>query len=160
MIKLWMGIFLVVFLVIGCGGTICKDHEGSVVFDWDPLFNTVDIGGRPTHSARASWVKKIIVETDGFIVVYDQKTAGFEKQPCEHDKSQMCDRHYIRSVYHIHSYTDEEGYRAWSYVPEKDWQSISHISDSVPQKPYLHIKDCRFNFLGSLLEFLLSLLFA
>ena len=147
-------------LTTGCGGTICKDQEGSVVLDWDPLLNTVDIGGQPTHSPNASWIKKIIVQTGGFIVVYDQKTAGFKKQACEHDKSKMCDKHYIRSVYHIESYTDKEGYRAWSYVPEKDWQAISHIDDLVPQKPYLHIKNCRFNFFGSVIELLLSLVFA
>ena len=155
-----LAILLVLFVAVGCGGMICKDKEGAVVFDYDPVLKTVDIGGQPTHSAKADWVKKILVEPGGFIVVYDQKTAGFEKQPCDHDKSQMCDKHYIRSVYHIESFTDEEGYRHWSYVPEKDWQSIDSPDDTVPQKAHLHIKDCRFSLIGAWLELFLSLIFA
>ena len=150
----------ILFLKVGCGGMICKDSAGSVVFDYDPFFNTVDIGGYPTHTSNSSWVKKIIVQKDGFILVYDQKTAGFKKQACDHDKSKMCDKHFIRSVYYVESYTKEDGYRSWSYVPEKDWKLISRLGDAVPQKPDIHIKKCRFSFLGSWLELILSLIFA
>ena len=150
----------VLFLTVSCGGMICKDSAGSIAFDYDPFFNAVDIGGRPTHTPNSSWVKKIIVQDDGFIVVYDQKTAGFKKQPCDHDKSKMCDKHFIRSVYYVESYTDKDGYKSWSYVPEKDWKQISRLGDVVPQKPDIHIKNCRFSFFGSWLELLLSLFFA
>ena len=38
------------------------------------FLKTVDIGAYPTFHIKASWVKKMIVKQNGFLLVYGQKT--------------------------------------------------------------------------------------
>ena len=145
----------------GCGGTICKGEKKSIVFDYDPIFQTVDIGGMPTHfkGKNAPWVKKIIVKSKGFLVVTEQKTAGYKEVPCKdkNKKGQKCQKHYISSYYQMDYYTDEEGYKYWGNISKKEWESISQLEDQPAKKPDLHIKNCKFSLFGSLLELILAL---
>ena len=130
----------------------------TVVFSYDPVFKTVDVGGSPTYIKNNSWTKKLIVKGDGFVVVNEQKTAGFKGFPCEDNKERICQKHVISSYYTMQSYKEGEGYKYWFQIPEKDWISISRIEDRPAREPDLHAKDCRYSFFGALLEILLGLL--
>ena len=148
-------------LLTGCGGMICKDKKHSIAFSYDSFFKTIDIRGMPTYLERDPWVKKILVEEAGFIVITEQKTAGFKMLPCEDNskKGKLCQKHVISSYYIMESYKEEEGYKSWSHLPKAEWTSFSNIEARPSQKPDLHIKNCRFSFFGSLFETFLSLIF-
>ncbi|MDE0118453.1 MAG: hypothetical protein OXM55_00400 [Bdellovibrionales bacterium] len=149
----------IAILLTGCGGTICKGEKKKVLFDYDPIFKTVDIGGYPTYHERASWVKKIIVKKNGFIVVNSQKFAGYKKVPCEEEskKGQLCQKYYKSTLYQVNSYIEGVGYKYWGDVPKKEWEFISQLEDQPSQKPNLYIKNCNFSLFGSLLEILLAM---
>ena len=148
---------LVLVFLTSCGGTICKG-EKTVMFDYDPFFKTVDVGGVPTYfkGKNAPWVKKIIVESEGFIVVTEQKTAGFKKRPCDDNKDKLCDKHIISSYYNMQSYTEKEGYKYWFKIPEEEWAFISNVGNQPSKKPDMHIKNCQFAVFGGLLRFIIT----
>ena len=154
-------LFLFLMVLSGCDGTICKGEKTTVVFDYDPIFQTVDIGGMPTYfkGKNAPWVKKIIVKTEGFLLVHERKTAGFKEVPCEDNskKGQLCQKHVVSSYYIMQSYTTKEGYKYWENIPKEKWISISKLEDQPAQKPDLQIKNCRFSLFGSLLETMLAI---
>ena len=113
----------ILILLSGCGGTICKGKKHSVVFDYDPIFKTVDVGGAPTDfkGKNAPWVKKIIVKPEGFLVVNEQKTVSLKMLPCDdkNKKNQLCEKHITSSYYTMQSYTKEEGYKYWEEIQKK-----------------------------------------
>lgn len=157
------GFFCIILFLTSCGGMICEGVHKSrgkqtVVFDYDPIFKTVDVGGAPTYAKNNSWVKKIIVKQDGFVVVTEQQTAGFKNLPCEDNKEKICQKHVISSYYIMQSYKEGEGYKYWFKIPKKDWMSISSIEDQPSKEPSFHAKDCRYSFFGSLLEILIGIL--
>lgn len=153
-------LFASLFL-ISCDGIICegKNSEGkntTVVFHYDPLFKTVDVGGAPTYVKNSSWVKKLIVEEEGFIVVTEVKTAGFEKVPCDNNPEQLCDKHKIRTYYNMQSYKESEGYKYWFDIPKKEWSFLSQLEDQATKPPSFHIKNCRASSSAPLLETFLA----
>lgn len=161
--------FCMILFLASCEGVICKgvyvgetkfksQEEQTVVFHYDPFFKTVDVGGAPTYHENDSWVKKIIVEEDGFVVVSEQQTAGFKSLPCEDNKEKTCQKHVISSYYIMQSYKKGRGYKYWFQIPKKDWMSISSIEDQPEKKPDLHAKSCRYSFFGSLLELLIAII--
>lgn len=150
-------LFLILFIALlnSCGGIICKG-EKTVVFDYDPFLKTVDVGSAPTYfkGKNAPWVKKIIVKSEGFVVVTEQKTAGFKKVPCDNNKNKLCEKHIISSYHNMQSYTEKEGYKYWFKIPKEEWIFISSLEDQPSKKPDLHVKDCQFAFFGRLLMFI------
>ena len=151
-----------VILLTGCSGVVCKGEQKIVVFDYDPIFKTVDVGGMPTYfkGKNAPWVKKIIVKTKGFLVVSEQKIADYKKVPCEKEskKNQSCQKYEASSYYTMQSYIEGEGYKYWNNIPKEEWESISQLEDQPSQKPDLHIKNCHFSLFGSVLETLLGMI--
>lgn len=151
--------FLALLFLAGCGGMVCEG-EKTVVFDYDPILKTVDVGGAPTYfkGKNAPWVKKIIVKPKGFIVVTEVKTAGYKKLPCDDDKNKLCEKHVISSYHNMQIYTEKEGYKYWFKIPEKEWTSISGLEDRPSIKPDMHVTNCRFAFFGRLLTFIIAAL--
>ena len=152
--------FLLFFFLSGCGGTICKWKEKKIVLNYDSFKGAVTVGGKSyaKHNPPfniASWIKKVIVEDDGFLVVNEQKTAGFKKRPCDHDKTKMCDKHVISSYFIMQYYRDDEGYKYWRPIPKKKWASISSLNDKMPENPNFHATECEFSFFGGALNDLL-----
>lgn len=157
-------LFSIVLLLTNCGGMICKgkDENGiekTVVFDYDPYFKTVDVGGAPTYvqNGNTPWVKKLIVEEEGFLVVTEVKTAGFEQLPCEDNKEKLCDKHIIRTYNNLQTYKKGEAYKYWYKISEKEWTVLSRLEDRPEKQPSFQAEDCRFSLFGSFLEILLAI---
>ena len=69
------------FLTSGCGAMICSKKDNpkhGVVFDYENIYGHkyVNIGHLPTFIEKDTWVKKLIVKNNGFLVVSSQKTAS------------------------------------------------------------------------------------
>ena len=157
-IKLYTIILSITLLLIACGGTICTDEKKKVLLNYNPTFKTVDVSGLPTYKAGDYWVKKIIVETNGFLVVTEQKTAGYKQVPCEEEskKGQLCQKYNQSSHYNMQSYIEGVGYKYWGKIPKKEWESISSLEDEPSRKPDVYKKNCRFSLFGPLLDILMA----
>ena len=141
------------FSLLGCGATLCtkgKSKQG-LFFDFDPVLKTVDIGGYPTFTSKADFVKKLIVKWDGFLLVYSQKTvhcdnlAEIKKNP-----TLACKGHKLMDNYYVLRYTGDTGYEEWSYMPQREWKDIKELSHSFNKKPDYHYTNCRYKFFGAL----------
>ncbi|MDE0091711.1 MAG: hypothetical protein OXN83_00305, partial [Oligoflexia bacterium] len=123
-------IFLFAFMSVGCGGTVCKNGEKSVLFNYYPEFQVVDVGGSPTYNKnalKAGWVNKLLVSEKGFLVVTAQKTVKMkEKKNCD-KQNQKCLEHSIVSVYNLQTYNEKEGYKYWYNLTEQERQSLTDI---------------------------------
>ena len=163
--KLRTDVFLLYALLFlsGCGGVTCKliekGEEKTVLLAYDSLLKYVKVGGKSyVQNKNSPWVKKVIVESEGFVVVTEQKTAGFKKRPCDDDSGKLCDKHTITSYHIMQSYTDKEGYKYWFKIPKEEWKSISSLTDRPSKEPDLQTNDCRFSFFASFLSDLIGIL--
>ena len=156
-------LFITLFLTSGCGGVTCKliekGEEKTVVLAYDPLLKYVQVGGQSyVQNKNSPWVKKVIVESEGFVVVFEQKTAGFKKRPCDDDPSKLCEKHTITSYYILQTYTETEGYKYWFKIPKEEWELISNLTDRPSKKPDLQTNDCSFSSFASFLSDLIGIL--
>ena len=145
------------FSLWGCGSLLCskgKTRQG-VFFDFDPVFQTVDIGAYPTFHSKAKWVKKFIVKQEGFLLVYGQKTVHCDnREEMKKNVHLPCEGHKLVENHTLIRYTDDTGYEEWSYVPEKEWKDIKRLDHAFQKKPNYHYENCRFKFFGSLAQIL------
>ncbi|MCZ0932942.1 MAG: hypothetical protein OXJ52_07310 [Oligoflexia bacterium] len=152
-------ILLFAFVSVGCDGIICENAEKSVVFNYNPLFQVVDIGGSPTYNKNAlksGWVKKLFVSETGFLALTAQKTVKMkEKGSCDKQK-QNCLEHSIVSVYSLQTYRKEEGYKYWFDLKEQERLSLTDINSRLSRKPDFHASKCRFSPLAGLLDIILT----
>ena len=162
--KFQISVFLLSLLFVsGCDGVICKliekNEEKKVVINFDPVLKVVQVGGKSyVQNKNSPWVKKVIVKWDGFVVVFEQKTAGYKKRPCDEDPSKLCEKHTITSYYIMQSYTDEEGYKYWFKIPKEEWDFISDLKDRPSREPDLQTTDCRLSLFASSLNDLIGIL--
>ena len=127
-----------------------KTKQG-VFFDFDPIFKTVDIGAYPTFHLKDSWVKKLIIKSDGFLLVYSQKTVHCDnREEMKKNIHLPCKGHKLVENHSIIRYTDKTGYEEWSYAPEKDWKEVKKLDHVFLKKPDYHYKNCRYKILGGL----------
>ena len=168
-----------VFLSTACAGHICKNQEQAVVFSFDPLFQTVDVGGHPTYKASDSWVEKMFVSSNAFLILSKQKHGAFRKtdckpttvycvdegkdpsvannnKACDKNKKQICTEFYYKFSYDLQSYTKKEGYQYWEDLPEKELMSISNIDSRPSLKANFQARRCRFLPFAGLLNFFLA----
>ncbi|MDE0518584.1 MAG: hypothetical protein OXH36_03380 [Bdellovibrionales bacterium] len=151
---------IIALLLTSCGGTICESKKKKIILNYNPTFKTVDIGGLPTYNERASWVKKLIVKQNGFLVVSKQNIAGLKKVPCEEEskKGQLCQKYFQSHLYQMHYYIEGVGYKYWGDLPKKQWESISNLEDQPSKKPDFIYKNCRFSLLGPVLDIILMMI--
>ena len=168
-----------VFLFTACTGHICKNQEQSVIFSFNHIFQTVDVGSSPTYKASDSWVEKIFVSDKSFLVITKQKHVAFRKadcQPktvwcvdegkdptiaknikaCEKNKKQICTELYHKFAYSMQSYSKEEGYQHWENMPEEELISISSIDSRPALKASFHAPHCKLSSFSDLLVFFLT----
>ena len=132
---------------VGCGSMLCSkgDSNQGLYFDYDSIFQTVDIGTYPTAHLKASWVKKLIVKEKGFLLVYGQKTVHCDNHEEMKKNVQLpCEGHKLVENHTIIRYTDDTGYEEWNYVPEEDWKDIQSLNHVFQKKPNYHYENCRY----------------
>ena len=129
------------------------DTNQGILFDYDPLFQTVDIGPYPTAHIRDSWVKKLIVREAGFLLVYGQKSVHCDNyEEMKKNYHTPCEGHKLVENYTIIRYHDNTGYEEWSYAPKEDWQNVENIEHVFEKKPDYHYENCRFQLFGGLIK--------
>ncbi len=134
-----------------CGSMLCSKGSTNqgLFFDFDPFLKTVDIGAYPTAHSRASWVKKLIVKSDGFLLVSAQKTVHCDnREEMKKNIHLACKGHKLVDVYTIYRYTDKTGYEEWSYASEPEWKNITKLNHIFSRKPNYHYKNCRYKIFG------------
>ena len=154
--KIGFLIFSVCFLG-ACGSTLCTkgDSKQGLRFDFDPVLKTVDIGAYPTFHKKASFVKKLIVTWDGFLLVSSQKTVHCDnKEEMKKTINLACEGHRLVDNYTVRRYTDQRGYEEWPYMPEDKWKNIKDLDHSFSTAPAYHYKNCRFAPFGALIMLL------
>ena len=135
------------FNFIGCASFLCTkgDSNQGLYFDYDPVFKTVDIAAYPTFHLKDSWVKKLIVKEEGFLLVYGQNTVHCDnREEMRKNINLACKGHKIVENYTIIRYTDKTGYEEWSYALKKDWESINSLGHIFLKKADYHYKNCRY----------------
>ena len=152
---------LVLFPLFGCGAMLCTkgDTKQGLFFDFDSAWGKsyVDIGSEPTAVSGSSWVKNLIVDHDGFLLVTSQKSVHCDNveemnRLAKQGKSIGCKGHRLVERYLIRRYVDERGYEEWGYdkILKKEWQGIDSLRYSFSKKPDYHYENCRWHFLGGL----------
>ena len=156
---------LLVLPFLGCGSMLCTkgDTKQGLFFEFDSMLgkNYVDIGAEPTATSDSSWVKILMVEYDGFLLVTSQKSVHCDNkeqmdQEAKKGKIIGCQGHRLVENYLIRRYTDEKGYEEWGYnnIPEKEWRGIKNLKHSFSKKPDYHYENCRYHIFGSLYQIL------
>ena len=153
-------ILLFLFLC-GCGSTLCTkgNTNQGVFFNSGSAFGIhhIDIGGEPTAKKTDSWVKVIIVEPEGFLLVTGQKMVHCDNwKERKKDISLLCTGNKVVEKYKIRRYIKAGGYEEWTYdtIPAKEWKDISGLYYSFSKKPDYHYKNCRFSMFGKLRQLL------
>lgn len=162
--KLFIFIFLA-FSLLGCGTMLCTkgNTKQGLFFEFDSMLGKgyVDIGAEPTAVSGSSWVKKIIIEDEGFLLVTSQKSVHCDNveqmnQAAKQGQIVGCQGHRLVENYLIRRYIDDKGYEEWGNgkIPEKEWRNITDLRHSFSQKPDYHYENCRYHFLGGLYQLL------
>ena len=143
-------------LNLACDGIVCKSSKKSVVVNYDPVFQSVDVGGSPTYNKnalKAGWLNELFVSEKGFLVLSEQKTVKLkEKENCNKEK-QYCQEHDgLISVYSLQTYNKKEGYKYWYKLSEQERLSITDISSRPSRKPNFHAPKCSYSPIGGLLD--------
>ena len=151
--------------LIGCGSILCTKGETKqgLFFEFGSMLGKsyVDIGAEPTAVSDSSWVKNLIIEDEGFLLVSSQKSVhcdNKEQMDQEAKKGNLigCQGHRLVENYLIRRYTDARGYEEWGYnkIPEQEWKGIKNLNHSFSTKPDYHYENCRYHFLGGLYQIL------
>ena len=149
--------------LLGCGSMLCTkgDTKQGLFFEFDSLLGKsyVDIGSEPTVVSGSSWVKKLIVKDEGFLLVTSQKSVHCDNveemnQAAKRGKMVGCEGHRLVEKYKICRYRDNSGYEEWGYdeISEKEWKSIESLNHSFSKKPDYHYENCRYHFLGKIYQ--------
>ena len=150
---------LLFFALPGCGSMLCskgKTRQG-LFFSFGSDFGRayVDIGHYPTFHSGASFVKKLIVRPDGFLLVSSQGTVHCDnKEELDRGAQAACKGHRIVDIYTVRRYTDKGGYEEWggSKIPEKEWRAASSLNHAFSRPPDYHYKNCRYKIFGGLYQ--------
>ena len=156
-------------LITGCGATIClkKDNQKhGIAFNYGNMYGNkyVDIGHLPTFVEKDSWVKKLIVENDGFLLVSSQKTAScknrqeIKKTIKENLPLPPCER-ITMIKYPVRRYVTNQGYEEWTNISEKEWSEIKDLNHIFAKQPDYHYEDCSYNLFSRAYMFLATLNF-
>ena len=153
--KLFYLLLLCLPFLAGCDSMLCTkgDSKQGLFFSFDPLLKTVDIGSYPTYTARASWVKKIIVKWDGFLTVESQGTVHCDNmQEIKKNPATRCKGHKIVQNLTVRRYRDGKGYEEWDInaISEKEWSNITDLNHKFSKPPLYHYENCRHKLLGGL----------
>ncbi len=143
------------FPLLGCGSMLCSkgDTNQGVFFDFDPVLQSVDIGAYPTFHSKDSWVKKLIVKPEGFLLVSSQKTVHCDNhEEMKKNIHLVCKGHKLVEVYTIFRYIDKTGYQEWSYASLQEWENITDLYHKFSKKPQYHYQKCRYKFFGFLYQ--------
>ena len=134
---------LLVFVNSSCTtGIACEDKDKKISFKHRPEFQSVNIAGFPTHKANSSWVKKIFVSDEAFLLLTAQNTVKMEKtQNCD-KQTQNCLKRNVVPVYKLETYKEKEGYKYWSNLTEKEKLSITDINSRLSRQPEFHAPKC------------------
>ena len=161
--KNWLYCFFILsfsFLNLACGGIICKGAEKSVVFNYYPAFQSVDVGGSPTYNKnalKAGWLEKLFVSEKSFLVLTAQKTVKLKKnEKCGKQKQKCLEHDGLVSVYDLRTYNKKEGYKYWSKLREQERLSIIDINSRPSRKPDFHAPKCSYSPIGGLLDFIIT----
>ena len=160
--------FFFVFVSLGCDGIICKGEKKSVVFNYYPEFQVVDVVGSPTYnknSLKAGWVSKLIVSRKGFLVLTKQKTVDknvkTEKQNCKeaittytHDGKEQ--KYCMVFVYDLQTYSKKEGYKYWYRLTDQERLLLTDINSRLSRKPDFQALKCSYSPIGGLLDFIIT----
>ena len=139
--------------LIGCQGSIlCTkgDTNQGLFFHYGKTLGRshVDIGSSPTLVSDASWVKKLIVEENGFLAVTGQKTiicADPKKtQNSTKAQSDMCRERKMVEKYTAHRYMEGKGYEEWTEISTKEWEDIQSLDHRFFTPPKYFYKNCRY----------------
>ena len=157
------------FIVTGCGATICSKKDNSkhgVAFNYGNMYgnNYIDIGHLPTFIEKDKWVKKLIVENNGFLVVSSQQTASCKNK--EEIKVAInkklplppCER-IAMIKYPVRRYITNRGYEEWAHISEKEWFKITDLKHIFVKQADYHYENCNYNIFGRFYMFLATLHF-
>ena len=124
-------------------------------FGQGAVYPYVDIGSHPTYTPRSSWVGKLIVKEEGFLVVTGQRTVV----PCKAKNKQntllreivtACQMYAVGEEYQqvkkytIKRYTKKRGYEEWfDKIPIKEWQKADSLNYKFSKTPDYHYENCR-----------------
>ena len=134
-----------------------KGENKKVALSYETFPQQVSVGGVSyVKNKNSPWVKKLIVKPKGFVVVSEQKTAGFKDRPCDNDPSKLCKKHVLSTYYIMQSYTKTHGYKYWFKIPKEEWASISSLEDQPSKKPDLQTNDCHFSFMTLFISHFMS----
>lgn len=117
----------------------------------------IDIGSEPTHKRSDSWVKNIIVETEGFLLVTGQHTVHCDNfKEMKKNVYAPCKGHKLVERYTIRRYTEKKGYEEWQHdsISEKEWRDVGDLYHSFSKKPDYHYENCRYKIFGKLIQLL------
>ncbi len=152
------------FIITGCGATICSKKDNSkhgVAFNYGNMYGNkyVDIDHLPTFVEKNKWVKKIIIETNGFLVISSQQTASCKNK--EEIKAAInkklslppCER-IAMIKYPAHRYMTGQGYERWDHISEEEWPNINDLKHTFSQQADYHYENCNYNIFGRFYMFL------
>ena len=131
-----------------------KTKQG-LFFDFGSAFGRgyVDIEHYPTFHPGASFVKKLIVKSSGFLLVNSQGTVHCgNREEMRKNPRLRCKGHKIVDIYTVRRYRDKSGYEEWggSRVPEKEWRAAASLSHKFSVPPDYHYENCRYKIFGGL----------
>ena len=139
----------------GCGSMLCTkgDSNQGLFFDFGSLLGHpyVEIGGSPSFNLNESYVKKLFVDSRGFLLVSSYKTVHCDnREEMRKDISSSCRGHRIIEKYRVRRYRKQYGYEEWESndIPEVEWKTITDIDDSFSKKPTYHYENCRYSLFG------------
>ena len=145
----------------GCGSVLCTKGETNqgLYFNYGSTIGIdhIDIGSEPTHKRTDSWVKIIIVEREGFLLVTSQGMVHCDNmEEMRKDVSLSCKGHKIVKKHKIRRYIKGGGYEEWSYdsIPEKEWKEVTGLYHPFSKKPDYHYKNCRNSIFGQFIQLL------
>ena len=150
-------------LLVGCfGSTLCTkgDTKQGLFFDYGKIYGRsyVDIGAYPTFVPDASWVKKLIVEDNGFLAVTGQKTIVCEepkKTPETTAKgSGYCKNRKQVERYTAYRYIEGRGYEEWPGISKNQWENIQTLEHQFSVSPEYFYENCRYRFFGRFFQLL------
>ena len=163
-IILCMFFLFCLFLISGCGATVCRDKNNSkhgIFFNYENLYGHkyVDIGHLPTFVENNEWVKKLIVKDSGFLLVSSQKKASCKNKEAikEAIKTKQplpaCER-IAMVAYPVRRYIEDQGYEEWGHLSEEEWSKVADLKHTFSKQADYHYENCSYHIFGRFYMFL------